>query len=713
METTATDADPTSQTLPEGWTPERAAIADQVIQAMAGPSASLREDQQIAVAALTEPASRVLVVQATGWGKSGVYWAATAVRRAEGAGPTLVVSPLLSLMRDQVAAAGKAGLRAATLNSGNIEAWSQVEAELMSGELDVLLVSPERLANPGFGRRVLDSLAGRLGLLVIDEAHSVSDWGHDFRPDYRRVSDVLRRLNPATPVLATTATANQRVTDDVATQLGDATLVLRGPLARASLQLSVVEDLSPLERYAWVVDHLPELPGSGIVYALTVSDAERLTESVREVHGDRVAVAAYTGRLDAATRERLEDDLRDNRLKALIATSALGMGYDKPDLGFVIHVGAPPSPVSYYQQVGRAGRAIDHAHAVLLPSRVDEGVWDYFATATIPRPPEVESVLAVLGESTEAMSVPALEAQTGVRRTRVELLLKQLAVEEVVERVEGGWLATGAPWSFDAEHYDGVVAVRRREADIMRDYLAGTSCLMELLQRSLDDPHAQRCGRCSACRAALPPELRARPEPQTVAAVSGVLKGHVQVLEPRKMWPGGAFGSRGRIQPDQAADEGRVLIHADAPEWVDTIATIRRGDAPAPQELLDGVVRVLAGWRSAWASRPELVAGLSVSGRPALVESVVGHVAQVGRLERVDVGQHPPPGEEASSAEEAAWWRDRIGPAAAQIAGSLQGRTVLLVVDRSATGWPVTVAAAQLRQQGAARVLPLLVHRTV
>src|SRR5450631_3928870 len=247
--------------MPPELNPQRSAIADAVITAVAGQGAVLREDQRVAVAALCEPAARVLVVQATGWGKSAVYWAATAIRRHEGAGPALVVSPLLSLMRDQVAAAGRAGLRAATLNSSNIDAWSQVEAALRANEIDVLLVSPERLANPGFGRRVLDELAGRLGLLVIDEAHAVSDWGHDFRPDYRRVADVLQRLNPHTPVLATTATANARVTIDVAAQLGQATLVLRGPLARGSLQLAVVDALSPIERFAWVVDHLPRLDG--------------------------------------------------------------------------------------------------------------------------------------------------------------------------------------------------------------------------------------------------------------------------------------------------------------------------------------------------------------------------------------------------------------------------------------------------------------------
>src|SRR6476620_7945611 len=267
-------------------TESRARVADRVITALAGNGARLRDDQERAVQALCEPASRVLVVQATGWGKSAVYWAATAIRRSEGAGPALVVSPLLSLMRDQVAAAERAGLRAATLNSSNIDAWSQIEADLAAGAVDVLLVSPERLANPGFGRRVLDRLAGSIGLLVIDEAHAVSDWGHDFRPDYRRVSDVLRDLNPDTPVLATTATANARVTDDVSAQLGESTLVLRGPLARSSLQLSVVDRLTPLQRYAWVVDHLPVLPGSGIVYTLTVADAERLTAAIREADGD-------------------------------------------------------------------------------------------------------------------------------------------------------------------------------------------------------------------------------------------------------------------------------------------------------------------------------------------------------------------------------------------------------------------------------------------
>jgi ATP-dependent DNA helicase RecQ len=706
---------------------ERAATAAGVIRAIAGEGARLREDQATAVAALCEPNARVLVVQATGWGKSAVYWAATAIRRSEGAGPTLVVSPLLSLMRDQVAAAARAGLRAATLNSSNVDAWSGIEQNLRSGAVDVLLVSPERLANPGFGRRVLDGLAGQLGLLVIDEAHAVSDWGHDFRPDYRRVSDVLQRLNPDTPVLATTATANARVTDDVAHQLGESTLVLRGPLARSSLQLAVVNALSPLDRFAWVVDHLPKLPGSGIVYTLTVSDAQRLAAAIQEVHGPAVPVAAYTGGLEAAERENLEDALLANELKALVATSALGMGYDKPDLGFVVHVGSPPSPVSYYQQVGRAGRGIDHAVVALLPSDADAGVWDYFATATIPVPDQVNRLLSGLEAygPDQPATVPSLEAETGLRRGHVELMLKQLAVDGAVERVERGWVRTAATWSFDAEHYDGIVSVRRREADIMRAYTRGDRCLMQLLQESLDDPSAEPCGRCSVCLGLLPEPLTAEPDPETVQAITRLLRGETHVLEPRKMWPGGAFGAKGRIPPALMAEPGRTIVYADAPEWREVIRTAFTHSFPDDRDergssvgessglgaLKAGCVAALSRWRDAWSRRPEVVVTLPAAGFSQLTAEVADHLAEVGRLERAELTVSSAGFDDGlSSAEEAKVWRDGIS-VGAEATQAISGRSVLLVVDASSSQWPITVAAAKLREAGAHAVLPLLLHR--
>ena len=351
------------------------------LTAMAGPEAEPRDGQLAAVEALTVDRGRVLVVQATGWGKSAVYWAATAANRAAGFGPTLVVSPLLALMRDQVAAAERAGIRAATINSTNSEEWDAVFAAMSGDTLDVILVSPERLASPAFTRHLAQLNAG-VGMVVIDEAHCLSDWGFDFRPDYQRISRALL-ANPDVPVLATTATANRRVTDDVAAQLGDATTVIRGSLARSSLRLDVVDGLDAAQRWAWVDAALGQIDGSGIVYALTVADAERLAAFLVDAGHDAVS---YTGQHEAAARADVERRLQANAVKAVVATSALGMGYDKGDLAFVIHVGSPSSPVAMYQQVGRAGRAIDDAVAGAAPGRDRRAAVGVLRNLRHPRP---------------------------------------------------------------------------------------------------------------------------------------------------------------------------------------------------------------------------------------------------------------------------------------------------------------------------------------
>ena len=361
-----------------------------------------RDGQLEAVESLVSDRARVLVVQRTGWGKSAVYFVATALRREQGAGPTIIVSPLLALMRDQIAAAGRAGGRAVTMNSANATEWDEVRAALDADEVDVLLVSPERLNNPRFRAEQLPELSRRCGLLVVDEAHCISDWGHDFRPDYRRIRTLLSELPQDTPVLATTATANERVVHDVVEQLSAGpsgrrheVSTIRGGLARNSLRLGVLlgpegRPLTPEQRLGWMTAHLSELPGSGIVYCLTVSAAEDVAAALSAA-GHRVA--AYTGRTDTDERERLETALRDNQVKALVATSALGMGFDKPDLGFVVHLGAPSSPVAYYQQVGRAGRATERADVVLLPGSEDRDIWRYFATVSMPRQEQADAVL--------------------------------------------------------------------------------------------------------------------------------------------------------------------------------------------------------------------------------------------------------------------------------------------------------------------------------
>ena len=468
------------------------------------PDAEFREGQDAAVSALVERSQRALVVQRTGWGKSAVYFVSTALLRRRGAGPTLLVSPLLALMRDQVAAAARAGIRAVEISSANMTEWDDIGARLAADDVDVLLVSPERLTNPRFREEQLPGLVARCGLVVVDEAHCVSDWGHDFRPDYRRIRDLLATLPAGTPVLATTATANERVVADVAEQLGAGGVevtTVRGPLSRDSLRLGVLRLPSDRARLAWLAAHVGDLPGSGIVYTLTVAAAEETAALLRDAGHE---VRAYTGRLDDADRKDAEEALRNNEVKALVATSALGMGFDKPDLGFVVHLGAPSSPVSYYQQVGRAGRAVEKADVLLLPGPEDLAIWQWFATSSMPREDHAAAVLGAMADG-KAWSVARLETVADVRRSRLELLLKVLAVDGAVERVQGGWRSTGQPWVYDADRYARVTRTREAEQRAMIAYarpVDEAECRMAFLQTALDDPTAAPCGRCDVCAGA-------------------------------------------------------------------------------------------------------------------------------------------------------------------------------------------------------------------
>lgn len=357
-------------------------------QALDDPAADFRDGQWEAVSTLINDRRKLLVVQRTGWGKSAVYFIATRVFRDEGKGPTLIISPLLALMRNQIEAAERLGIRAATINSSNREEWTRVQQQVVEGEVDALLISPERLSNDQFVTDVLEPVSGNIGLLVIDEAHCISDWGHDFRPDYRRIVNIIRGLPSNMPVLATTATANDRVVRDIQEQIGDIA-IQRGALMRESLRLQAMEVADPAGRLAWLAQNVPGLPGSGIVYTSTVRDAERVA---RWLNQQGINAAPYHGSVEAegyedsnAYRQALEEQLSRNELKVVVATSALGMGYDKPDLGFVIHYQAPGSVVSYYQQVGRAGRAIDEAVGLLMAGGEDSDIQEFFRLNAFPR----------------------------------------------------------------------------------------------------------------------------------------------------------------------------------------------------------------------------------------------------------------------------------------------------------------------------------------
>ncbi|CAM2936981.1 DEAD/DEAH box helicase [Actinomyces slackii] len=621
--------------------------AEAVLRALVGrEDARLREDQWRAIEALVVGRRRALVVQRTGWGKSAVYFVATVLMREgwsqwrpgdpppsagshSGAGATVIISPLLALMRDQVAAARRAGIHAVTMNSANTTQWEQIEQEVRQGQVDVLLVSPERLNNPVFREEVLPHLAAGAGLVVVDEAHCISDWGHDFRPDYRRIATLLAGLGPTTPVLATTATANARVTQDVAEQLGrrggdgeDApvdpaaersvpagsgptaprgagVLVLRGSLERSSLHLGVTSLPDSASRLAWLTAYLRSARGSGIVYCLTVSSAGEVAQHLRAAG---LEVATYTGQTEPAERERLEEDLKANRLRALVATSALGMGFDKPDLAFVVHVGAPSSPVSYYQQVGRAGRGVERAEAILLPGAEDRAIWAWFGSQGFPPQEEVHQVLGALDAQREAggppLSTAALETSTSLRRSRLELMLKVLDVDGAVSRVRGGWVSTGEPWDYDAERYARVARARADEESAMLAYEAlgrdrageDIECRMAFVRAILNDPVLEagwRCGACDLCGGLVLPDA---PDQEAVLRAREALERAGVELVARRQWPTGMARLglpelSGRIAAEEQAGAGLAVGRLDG---LGISVALRRLMEPAGRPVQDG-----------------------------------------------------------------------------------------------------------------------------
>ena len=689
--------------------------------------ADFHEGQFEAIETLVDGRRRALVVQRTGWGKSAVYFVATLLLRRQGKGPTILVSPLLALMRDQIAAAARAGVRAVAINSTNAHEWDDVRELLRNDEVDVLLVSPERLNNPAFRENQLPELVARTGMLVVDEAHCISDWGHDFRPDYRRLRDLIAEMPADVPVLATTATANSRVVADVAEQLGalgtsaslglvsasstneggstggDGVVTIRGPLARASLRLGVLRLPDSKARLGWLLSHLGDLPGSGIIYALTVSAAEDTARLLRDAGHE---VRAYTGQTDTGEREESEALLKANKVKALVATSALGMGFDKPDLGFVIHLGAPSSPVAYYQQVGRAGRATASADVLLMPGPEDEAIWSYFATASMPSHERATAIINSLSD--RPTSTPALEAMVNIKRTPLELLLKVLDVDGAVRRVQGGWVSTGQPWTYDAERYARIAAERIAEQQHMLDYETTTDCRMEYLQRALDDDTAVPCGRCDNCAGTwFPVDIGVDAAANAASSLDRV----GVPIEPRAQWPTGAdklgVPVKGRIAVEERALEGRALARLTDLGWGNTLRSLFAvgvPDAPASPALIAACVRVLADWP--WAERPVAVAALPSRSHPQLIASIAAGLATAGRLENLGsldlVGGGPTgePGGNSAYRLAAVWEKFDAGALA------LPTGPVLLVDDLVDSRWTLTVAARALRRAGASGVLP-------
>jgi ATP-dependent DNA helicase RecQ len=668
----------------------------QVLERMLGAGATFRPGQLEAIRAIAVDRRRALVVQRTGWGKSAVYFIATRVLRDQGAGPTLLVSPLLALMRNQILMAARIGIRAETINSSNPEDWERIQEELVAGTVDLLLVSPERLANEDFRRDVLPLLTRGSGLLVIDEAHCISDWGHDFRPDYRQLVRVIDLLPDGVPVLCTTATANDRVIADIAEQLGADLVTLRGPLDRESLALSVVDLPSAADRMAWLAAVIPTLPGSGIVYALTIADTHRVAGFLRS---RAIQAEAYSGETAAEERPPLEEALLANKLKLLVATSALGMGFDKPDLGFVIHYQSPGSPIAYYQQVGRAGRALEHAPAVLMRGREDRDIQDFFIATAFPPREQAEAIVGVV--SGPPVSIAAIESAVNVKRSRLTTMLKVLEVEGAVERRGGRWVRTSEPWSYDEERVRRVTQERRDEQWAMDEYAVATGCLMEFLRRQLDDPEAAPCGRCANCTGFTWDVV---PDASLAEAAREHLRGQILAIEPRRQWPAGLDEPKGRIPAELQAEEGRALSGYGDGELGSLVAADRGAEDPwFSDELVAASARLI---REKWQPSVAWVTCVPSHRYVDLVPSFARRLADaLGVLPFLDavrkVSENQPQKAAFNSAQQL---RNVWG--AFEVVGELPEGRVLLVDDTVDSRWTLTVVAAALREAGSGPVLP-------
>jgi ATP-dependent DNA helicase RecQ len=669
-------------------------------------SAIFRDSQEAAIRHVVEGRGRLLVVQKTGWGKSFVYFIATKLLRESGNGPALLISPLLALMRNQIAAAERMGVRAATINSDNVAEWAAIETKVSRGEIDILLISPERLANEHFRTQVVAGIAAQISLLVIDEAHCISDWGHDFRPHYRMLERIVKTLPPNLRLLATTATANNRVMQDLSAVLGPKLDVSRGDLNRASLTLQSISLPSQGERLAWLAEQLATLQGHGIIYALTVRDAYQVADWLK-TRGFNVE--AYTGET-GDRRERLEQALLNNEVKALVATTALGMGYDKPDLAFVIHYQMPGSVVAYYQQVGRAGRALDSAYGVLLSGQEETDIADWFIRSALPTREEVADVLRALEHEPNGLSVPELLSRVNLSKGRVDKTIALLSLEAPAPIAKQGtkWQLTAAMLSeaFWARA-ERLTALRRDEHKQMREFASlPFGKHMGFLIGALDGDLSV------VTKPALPP-LSTGVNARLVKDAVAFLRRTNLPIEPRKKWADGGmprYGVKGSIGPNYQAQTGKALCVWGDAGWGGLVRQGKYHDGRFSDELVGACVEMIQAWGPSPA--PTWVTSVPSLRHPDLVPNFARRLADAlglpfhSVIEKAD--ERPEQKTMANSTQQA---RNIDGSLVLNDQPIPRG-PVLLIDDMVDSRWTLTVSAWLLRKSGSGEVWPMALSQT-
>ena len=676
--------------------------------------AEFRPDQWEAIEKIVDERRKLLVVQRTGWGKSAVYFIATRLLRDRGSGPTLILSPLLALMRNQIEAAARYGVRLETVNSSrSAEENASTRSLLLTNELDAVIIAPEQLAKPEFRDKSLMPVGNDVGFLVLDEAHCISDWGHDFRPDYRSIINILKFLPENLPVLGTTATANKRVMNDVAEQLRGKPDVLRGQLTRESLQLQNISLPKRSQRMAWLADRIPKLSGTGIIYVTTKRDSHLLE---RWLGSCGIKASAYHGDLSNEEKDQREEKLLKNDLKVLVATTALGMGYDKPDLAFVIHFQSPSSVVSYYQQVGRAGRALPEARGVLLAGEEDARIQEYFINTGFPAEKLVSEVLEVLAKAAKGLQLKEIKNQVNAPPRKVAHALKFLSAESpspiLGQDSPVVYRRTSVPYNFPHAHVEEIKAIKHDERRVLEEYVSHGDCLMRFLARSLDDVDAGACGRCANCKPA--DALPADYKPETHALAFAFLEEQEIEISPRKQTPSKAtFKSpplAGCYRLGKLAHErGRALCHWGEAGWGE-IAMRGKKERKFDIRLVRPAKNLIGDrWKpNPW---PKWVTCVPSSQHPELVEDFARALADELKLPFAaslkKVRDNAP-----QKTMENLLLQCRNLDGVFRILEPIPKGPVLLVDDAWDSGWTFAVTGALLRDAGVGPVFPFAVMST-
>jgi ATP-dependent DNA helicase RecQ len=677
--------------------------AERWLEDVLGKNIGFREGQWEAIDALVRQRQRVLVVQRTGWGKSLVYFMASRLLRSQGAGLTLIISPLLSLMRNQLDTAKQWGLKAASIDSTNSDRHSDIERAVLANKLDVLFISPERLGNDRFQEKVWGQLSQNLGLMVIDEVHCISDWGHDFRPNYRRIMSLLDALPVRTPVLGTTATANNRVVADVAEIIGATMNIQRGALTRDSLLLYVYSEPLDVPTRLTLLSHLlKNIQGSGIIYCTTTRDCQVVADWL---HAEGFPVKAYYADVESQgneSRADLEQQLMKNKVKALVSSVALGMGFDKSDLHFVIHYQLPSNLINYYQQIGRAGRGVDKAHIVLMHGDGDEDIQEYFIDSAFPSPRQVDETLLALRHH-QGRSRFELEAYVNVRRAVLEKILIHLEVEGIIEKRESGYFLLRPNTTPDYERWEGITKMRYQELEQMKAYLSTDKCLMRFIAESLDDAQPKDCGKCKNCRQQ---SSKFTPDMAAVERASKFLRqGNPIFLQPRKQYPMRLEG-RKRTTIVLQNETGIALSNYYEAGWGMLVRLGREKNRYA-EDLVEASAEMLQDYWKAGNPRPKILVPVPSLRRPTLVSEFAQRLAAILKLPLVPalkhVNQHKPQNEMRNSKQQV---QNLVG--AFEVVVPVIGASILLVDDIADSKWTLTVLGELLQEKGSGAVYPFV-----